>query len=270
MSAAAHGIRVGSVPTTPSSLFLDAAARETEHRIAAAPPITSPHAGADPALRSAVAGFVDAAAPALAELSARIFALAEPRFAETASAAAIAEVLAHGGITTTIGTHGLATALLAEAPDTSDGPTVAILAEYDALPGVGHACGHNLIAAASVGALLALAEARRTLPPGALPGRILLIGTPAEEGGNGKGLLARAGAFDGVDAAVRLTPSARTSPTRCSSATASCASCTTASRRTPRQRRSRAATRSTPRRSTTRRSACCGSTSCRATAFTAS
>jgi amidohydrolase len=83
---------------------------------------------------------------------------------------------------------------------------VALLAEYDALPGVGHACGHNLIAAASVGAFVALAEARCTLPAGTMPGRILLIGTPAEEGGNGKELLARAGAFDGVDAAVMAHP----------------------------------------------------------------
>jgi amidohydrolase len=204
--AAAHGIRVGAAPTRPSSLFLEAAAAEAERRSAAAPAITSPHAGAPAEVRTAVTAAVDGLAPALGDLAARIFELAEPGFAESGSVAAIAELLASAGIAPTVGVHGLPTAFLAEAPGTSDGPTVALLAEYDALPGLGHACGHHLIAAASVGAFLALAEARGALPPGTLPGRILLLGTPAEEGGNGKELLARAGAFDGADAAVMAHP----------------------------------------------------------------
>ena len=204
--AAAHGIRVGAAPTRPSSLFLDAAAAEAERRAPAAPPITSPHHGAPADVRAAIAAAVDRSAPALGELAARIFDLAEPGFAETSSVAAIGDLLAREGIAATIGVHGLPTAFVAEAPGSQPGATVALLAEYDALPGVGHACGHNLIAAASVGAFLALAELRRTLPPGTVPGRILLLGTPAEEGGNGKELLARAGAFDGVDAAVMAHP----------------------------------------------------------------
>ena len=191
--AAAHGIRVGAAPTRPSSLFLDAAAAEAERRAPAAPPITSPHDGAPADVRAAIAAAVDRSAPALGELAARVFELAEPGFAETSSVAAIGDLLAREGIAATIGVHGLPTAFVAEAPGTQPGATVALLAEYDALPGIGHACGHNLIAAASVGAFLALAELRRTLPPGTVPGRILLIGTPAEEGGNGKELLARAG-----------------------------------------------------------------------------
>jgi len=117
-------------------------------------------------------------------------------------------VIAARGIEADVGVHGLPTAFVAELPGSSAGPVVAILAEYDALPGVGHACGHNLIAAASVGAFLALAETRRRHPAFAadLAGRVLLIGTPAEEGGNGKELLARDGAFEGLDAAVMAHP----------------------------------------------------------------
>jgi amidohydrolase len=79
---------------------------------------------------------------------------------------------------------------------------VALLAEYDALPEMGHACGHNLIAAASVGAALALDTVSDRLP-----GRVRVLGTPAEEHGGGKVLMARQGALDGVDAALMMHPS---------------------------------------------------------------
>ena len=83
----------------------------------------------------------------------------------------------------------------------SDGPRVAILAEYDALPEIGHACGHNLIAGGAVGAFLAL------LPLSSqLHGSVELVGTPAEEGGGGKIRLLQAGVFDGVDAAMMFHP----------------------------------------------------------------
>jgi metal-dependent amidase/aminoacylase/carboxypeptidase family protein len=78
---------------------------------------------------------------------------------------------------------------------------VAILAEYDALPEIGHACGHNLIAAGALGAFLALAAQRE-----ALAGTVELIGTPAEEGGGGKIRLLEAGVFEGVDAAMMFHP----------------------------------------------------------------
>jgi amidohydrolase len=83
----------------------------------------------------------------------------------------------------------------------SAGPEVAVLAEYDALPGVGHACGHNLIATAALGAGLAMAALGRRLP-----GRVTVLGTPAEESGCGKEVMARAGAFEGVDAAMMVHP----------------------------------------------------------------
>ena len=85
------------------------------------------------------------------------------------------------------------------------GPSVAFLAEYDALPGMGHGCGHNLIATSSLGAAVAL---KRAAPE--LGGRISVFGTPAEEGGGGKILLIERGIFTDVDAAMMVHPSNRT------------------------------------------------------------
>jgi len=82
---------------------------------------------------------------------------------------------------------------------------VAFLAEYDALPKIGHGCGHNLVGAASLGAALGLAREM-----GDLPGCIQLIGTPGEEGGGGKVILTEAGIFDGIDAAMMFHPSGET------------------------------------------------------------
>jgi amidohydrolase len=83
-------------------------------------------------------------------------------------------------------------------------PTIAILAEYDALVGLGHACGHNLIASAAVGAAIGLAAVGSHLN-----GRVEVIGTPAEEGGGGKIILAKAGIFDDVDAALMFHPASK-------------------------------------------------------------
>jgi len=81
------------------------------------------------------------------------------------------------------------------------GPVIAVLSEYDALPGVGHACGHNIIATTGLGAAMALAKLGARLP-----GRVRYLGTPAEERIGGKELMARAGAFEGVDAAMMIHP----------------------------------------------------------------
>lgn len=86
-----------------------------------------------------------------------------------------------------------------------DGPAIAFLAEYDALRGLGHGCGHNLIAMASTGAGIALADLLKTQP-----GRVSVIGTPAEEGGGGKIRLIQAGIFQSVDVALMFHPDART------------------------------------------------------------
>src|SRR5207344_2116094 len=82
------------------------------------------------------------------------------------------------------------------------GPTIAILSEYDALPGIGHACGHNIIATAGLGAAMALSKLN-----GRLPGRVRYLGTPAEERYGGKEMMAIEGAFDKADAAMMIHPS---------------------------------------------------------------
>lgn len=92
-----------------------------------------------------------------------------------------------------------------------EGPTVTFLAEYDALPDLGHACGHNLIGTAAAGAAVALARA--ALRSG-LGGRVEVVGTPAEEGGGGKIILVERGAFSGSDVAMMFHPSARSMPIR--------------------------------------------------------
>ena len=83
-----------------------------------------------------------------------------------------------------------------------NGPTVAVICEYDALPGIGHACGHNIIAAAGLGAGVALSALAELCG-----GNLRLMGTPAEEGGGGKVEMARKGAFKNIDAAMMIHPS---------------------------------------------------------------
>ncbi|MCX6516749.1 MAG: amidohydrolase [Actinobacteria bacterium] len=85
--------------------------------------------------------------------------------------------------------------------DVGSGPTVCIMSEYDALPDIGHGCGHNIIAAAGLGAAIALASIAE-----ASGGRVRYMGTPAEEGGGGKILMARNGALAGVDLAMMVHP----------------------------------------------------------------
>jgi amidohydrolase len=124
----------------------------------------------------------------------------ETAFAEHRAADRLCRELA--GFDIDRGVAGLPTAFTAR-HGTGAGPTVALLLEYDALPGLGHACGHNLIAAAGLGAALAV---RDTLP--APEGTVLVVGTPAEEGGGGKVTELAAGVFDGVDAALMFHPGA--------------------------------------------------------------
>jgi amidohydrolase len=108
-------------------------------------------------------------------------------------------ILEDEGLSVERAAYGIDTAFVARAG--SEGPTVAVLCEYDALPEIGHGCGHNVIAAAGLGAGLAAAALADELG-----GRVVIMGTPAEEGGGGKVLLAERGAFDGVDAAMMVHP----------------------------------------------------------------
>jgi amidohydrolase len=124
----------------------------------------------------------------------------EPSFEEVRAARLLTGHLEREGFAVERGVAGLPTSFVARTGD-GGGPRVALLLEYDALPGLGHACGHNLIAAAGLGAGLALREA---LP--ALSGSLLVVGTPAEERGGGKVAMTRAGVFEGVDAALMFHP----------------------------------------------------------------
>jgi amidohydrolase len=151
-------------------------------------------------LKDEVCDAVDAMRADLLAISHAIHATPELAFEERESAAVLVRALEDAGLEVEAGAFGLETAFRVDVGET--GPCVAVLAEYDALPEIGHACGHNLIAAAGVGAGLALARLGAQLP-----GRIRLLGTPAEERGGGKELMARQGALDGVDAAMMVHPS---------------------------------------------------------------
>jgi amidohydrolase len=142
---------------------------------------------------------VDATHDRLIDLSHRIHAHPELAFQEERSSAWVAELLVEGGLDVEMGICDLPTAFAARA---GHGPLhIGICAEYDALPDIGHACGHNVIAAAAVGAGLALAELADDLGIS-----VTVFGTPAEEGGGGKILMLERGAFDGVHAAMMVHP----------------------------------------------------------------
>jgi amidohydrolase len=142
---------------------------------------------------------IDALATVLIEASHDIHAHPELNFEEHHAHGLLTDLLEQQGVEVTRSAHGLATAFDARAGH--EGPVIAVCCEYDALPGVGHACGHNIIATAGLGAGLAAAALAEEVG-----GRVRILGTPAEEGGAGKVYLAQAGAFDGVDAAMMVHP----------------------------------------------------------------
>jgi amidohydrolase len=152
-------------------------------------------------LKAELCSAIDDLADDLLEVSHSIHAKPELAFKEVHACATLTGSLRANDLAVETGVFTLDTAFESQINPDSTGPTVAILAEYDALPGIGHACGHNLIATAALGAALALNRVQKDLP-----GRVRLIGTPAEEKGGGKELMARAGAFDGVDAAMMIHP----------------------------------------------------------------
>lgn len=131
----------------------------------------------------------------------------EQGFQEVKSSAAIASLLEKYGFYVEMGVGGLKTAFRAEADSGKAGPVIGFLCEYDALPEIGHGCGHNIIGSASAGAAIAAYEAARVAG-----GKIVVIGTPAEEGsGGGKELLLRAGVMDDLDCAMMSHPGPWTS-----------------------------------------------------------
>lgn len=142
---------------------------------------------------------LEAAYPRLVELSHRIHAQPELGYQEHAAAGWVADMLAAAGFEVERGAAGMETALVGR---TGTGALhIAVCAEYDALPEVGHACGHNVICAAAVGAGLALAPVADELGL-----RVSVVGTPAEEGGGGKIGFIDAGFFRDVHAAMMVHP----------------------------------------------------------------
>jgi amidohydrolase len=142
---------------------------------------------------------IDRERSALAKLARDIHANPELRFEEHKAAGWIAELLRARGLEVEQGLAGMPTALRSKKG--SGGPKVAILGEYDALPEIGHACGHNLIAASAVGAYLAAAAVANQTK-----GEVVFLGTPAEEGGGGKVKMIDSGVFNGLDAAMMFHP----------------------------------------------------------------
>ena len=153
------------------------------------------------ALKARAATAVDEAAAELRRLSLDIHAHPELNFEEGHAHDLLTAAAAAAGFAVEAGAFDLPTAFRASAGEA--GPVIAICCEYDALPEIGHACGHNLIAAAGLGAGIG---ARAALEAGRVPGTIIILGTPAEEGGGGKVAMIERGAFAGVDAALMVHP----------------------------------------------------------------
>lgn len=150
-------------------------------------------------LKGRAQAVVDAAGPDLIALSERLHANPETAWQEHNSCRWVAEALERSGFTVEAPYLGLATSFLATRG--TGAVRIGLCAEYDALPGLGHACGHNLIAAMSVGAALALAEVADEIGV-----TVEVYGTPAEEGGGGKIEMLERGAFTGLDLALMAHP----------------------------------------------------------------
>ena len=166
--------------------------------------------------------FIDGRYEDTAKLARKIWEYAEVGYQEAQSSALLQQSLDGEGFSLEAGVAGIPTAFVAS--HGSGGPVIAILAEFDALPGInqdavpsrlpidgkmaGHACGHNLFGAGSVGAAIAI---KHWLDETGTPGTIRLVGTPAEEGGSGKVYMVREGLFDDVDIALHWHPGDRNS-----------------------------------------------------------
>jgi amidohydrolase len=149
-------------------------------------------------VKDAVRLEVDALAGKLFEINDWMFSNPEVGFQEFGAAQKLAAFLQSSGFEVEKGVAGMETAFVGTWRG-GPGPVIGIFAEYDALPGIGHACGHNVIGASAAGAAAALAKAWPDMP-----GTIRLFGSPAEEGGGGKVLMIEAGLLQGVDAAMMI------------------------------------------------------------------
>jgi amidohydrolase len=151
-------------------------------------------------VKQRLAAEVDRRRHLLLDVSHQVHAHPETNYEEHFAHELLTQVIEGEGLAVERAAGGIATAFRSTV-EAGEGPTVALMCEYDALPGIGHACGHNVIAAAGLGAGLAAAALADELG-----GRLVILGTPAEEGGGGKIKLIEAGVLDGVDAALMLHP----------------------------------------------------------------
>ncbi len=149
-----------------------------------------------------VQSYIDDNKSRLVKISDEIHANPEVANKEVKASRLLAIELERAGFKVELGVAGLETAILAVHPEQSDGPTIAILGEYDALPEIGHACGHNLIATSALGACLAIGAFKKDIP-----GKLIFMGTPAEEASGGKIFMVEKGLFKDVDAAMMFHPS---------------------------------------------------------------
>jgi amidohydrolase len=154
-------------------------------------------------VKTRLAAAVENARDEIIGLSHAIHATPEPAFEEHEAARLVADALTRHGFDVERPAGRLATAIRARRPGGrgGPGPRIGVLAEYDALPGLGHGCGHNTMAASGVGAAIALASIADELP-----GEIVFLGTPAEERGSGKQFMIEDGLFEGIDAALMFHP----------------------------------------------------------------
>jgi amidohydrolase len=157
-------------------------------------------------LKARAAAAVEASREEILALSRAIHADPEPAFEEHRAAARVAAAIAGHGYAVEHPAGRLATAVRGRLSGGlgPGGPRIGVLAEYDALPGLGHGCGHNTMAASGVGAAIALAAVRDSFA-----GEVVFLGTPAEERGSGKQFMLDDGLFEGLDAALLFHPADR-------------------------------------------------------------
>jgi amidohydrolase len=153
------------------------------------------------AIKDAARQAIDAAAAVLFDISTTMHAEVELAFEEAKAQAWQCAALSNAGFTVEEGLGSLKTAFRATVKSGKPGPRIAFLCEYDGLPVYGQSCGHNVVAAAGVGAAIGLAKVIDRIG-----GDVVALGTPGEEGGGGKNILHREGFFDGIDAMMLIYP----------------------------------------------------------------
>ena len=205
---------------TPSTTYLDymekeVAGRKEKAEAAGTEAAGSPNYPGQQVIWRMIQEEGDALWTILRDLSFDLHDHPEEAFEEFHAVESIKALLESHGHEVQKGVYGVNTALETsfETPhyDPEKHPSIAILAEYDALPEIGHACGHNIIAAAGVGAFLAATSMIKNVEVKGIDhldfeGRLVLLGTPAEEGHSGKEYLIREGAFEGIDASIMIHP----------------------------------------------------------------